>query len=213
MGINPKTLNDNTMQSTLSITSPVTGTVSQLYAEMGSYVDPASPVAEIVNNSALHLDLQVFEKDLPKIKIGQIIHFTLTNNPTQEYDAEVYSIGAAFEKDSKTIPVHCKVKSDKSGMIDQMNITGMVSLNKTTTTAVPNEAIISAAGKDYVFIALDSTAHTLSPQTFKKIQVFTGVSEMGYTAVNFVDALNANTRIVIQGAYFLNAKLTNVEEQ
>ncbi len=39
----------------------------------------SSPVIEIADNSSLHLDLQVFEKDLPKIKSGQIIHFNMTH--------------------------------------------------------------------------------------------------------------------------------------
>lgn len=212
MGISPSNLNDATMRSTLAITSPVSGTVSQVYAEIGSYVDPSSPVAEIVNNDALHLDLQIFEKDLPLIKIGQIIHFTLTNNPTKEYDAVVYSIGAAFENDSKTIPVHCRVNGDKSGMIDQMNITGIVSLSKAVTPAVPNGAIVSEGGNDFIFVAVDSPASTKNSE-FIKMQVVSGVSELGYTAVTFVQSLPENAQIVTKGAFFINATLTNVEEE
>ena len=85
----------------------------------------------------MHLDLQVFEKDLPQVKVGQTIHFTLTNNPTAEYDATVFSIGSSFENESKTIAVHCRVNGNKSGLIDGMNITGIVSLSNVTTPAVP----------------------------------------------------------------------------
>jgi len=212
MGINPASLDNATMRSTLTVTSPVSGTVSQVYAEIGSYVDPASPVAEIVNNDALHLDLQIFEKDLPLIQIGQIIHFTLTNNPAKEYDAVVYSIGAAFENDSKTIPVHCRVNGDKTGMIDQMNITGIVSLSKAITPAVPNGAIVSEGGNDFIFVAIDSPASAQNKQ-FRKMQVISGVSELGYTAVTFVQAPPDNAQIVTKGAFFINATLTNVEEE
>jgi hypothetical protein len=45
------------------------------------------------------------------MKAGQTIHFTLTNNPVNEYDAVIYGIGSAFENDSKTIPVHARVKA------------------------------------------------------------------------------------------------------
>lgn len=213
MGINPGKLDNSNMRSTLAITSPINGTVSQLYAEIGSFVSPGNPVAEIVNNDALHLDLQIFEKDLPLIKLGQIIHFTLTNNPTKEYDAEVYSIGAAFENDSKTIPVHCRVKSDKTGMIDQMNITGIVSLSKAETPAIANAALVSDGDKDYLFVQIDSLGDSTTPnRQFKKIQVVKGVSEMGYTAVTFVQPIPKQAKIVTHGAFFINAKLTNIEE-
>src|SRR5690606_40669241 len=57
----------------------------------------SSPIAEIVDNSQLHLDLQVFEQDLPKIKVGQLITFAITNNPAVNYSAKVYNIGSSFQ--------------------------------------------------------------------------------------------------------------------
>ncbi len=126
MGIDPSSLRAGSLHASLWVNSPIRGVISNVFAKIGSYVDVSAPVAEIVDNSALHLDLQVFEKDLPQLRVGQIIHFTLTNNPVREYDAEVFSIGAAFENESKTIPVHARVKGDKTGLIDGMNITGIV---------------------------------------------------------------------------------------
>ncbi|MCH5717968.1 efflux RND transporter periplasmic adaptor subunit [Niabella hibiscisoli] len=115
MGINPASVNNANLRSALVVTSPISGTVSEVFAKMGSYVDVATPVIEVINNSQLHLDLQVFEKDLPKMKVGQVVHFTLTNNPGNEYDARVFSIGSSFESESKTIAVHCAVTGNKRG--------------------------------------------------------------------------------------------------
>uniref|UniRef100_UPI00375322B0 efflux RND transporter periplasmic adaptor subunit n=1 Tax=Flavobacterium sp. TaxID=239 RepID=UPI00375322B0 len=115
MGINPNSLNNSNLRSSLSVASPISGTISNVFAKIGSYVDVSSPVAEIVDNSQLHLDLNVFEKDLPMLKVGQIIHFRITNNSGEDYNAKVYSIGASFENDSKSIPVHATVQGNKSG--------------------------------------------------------------------------------------------------
>jgi hypothetical protein len=89
------------------------------------------------------------------MRVGQIVHFKLTNNPETEYDAKIYSIGSSFENESKTISMHCEVIGNKAGLIDGMNITGIVSLDKSTTPAVPTEAIVEADGKYYVFIQTD----------------------------------------------------------
>lgn len=231
MGINPNSVSNNNLKSALVVTSPLSGTVSNVFAKIGSYVDVASPVAEIVDNSSLHLDLQVFEKDLPMMKIGQIIHFTLTNNPTNEYDAKIFSIGSSFENDSKTISVHASVTGNKVGLIDGMNITGMVSLNNVTTPAVPNEAIVNADGKYYIFIVTDKKPEEHHEEAedehqhnenesdhkeeakggvnFEKIEVVKGVSNMGYTAITFVKDIPGNPQIVTKGAFFINAKLSN----
>lgn len=158
MGINPGSVSNSNLKSALVVQSPISGTVSNVFAKIGSYVDVSSPVIEVVDNGSLHLDLQVFEKDLPKVKVGQTIHFTLTNNPSTEYDATVFSIGSSFENESKTVAVHCKVKGNKSGLIDGMNITAIVSLNNATTAAVPNEAIVNADGKYYIFVVKQKEA-------------------------------------------------------
>jgi multidrug resistance efflux pump len=121
------------MRSGLVITAPISGTISRITAQIGSYVDISSPVATVIDNGSIHLDLQVFEKDLPKMRVGQIVHFKLTNNPETEYDAKIYSIGSSFENESKTISMHCEVIGNKAGLIDGMNITGIVSLDKSTT--------------------------------------------------------------------------------
>jgi len=228
MGINPNSLNNLNLRSALSVTSPISGSISNVFAKIGSYVDVSSPVAEIVDNSQLHVDLNVFEKDLPMLKVGQIIHFRITNNSGQDYNAKVYSIGAAFENDSKSIPVHATVQGNKSGLIDGMNITAIVSLDDITTSAVPMDAIVSSEGKDYIFVVTNKKEEeepkaeenkSEEPKTkeqktnFEKIEVAVGVSNMGYTAITVVKDIPANAKIVTKGAFFVNAKLTNKGEE
>lgn len=223
MGINPGSVSNRNLKSGLVVTAPISGTISNILLQIGSYIDVSSPVAEIVDNSSLHLDLQVFEKDLPSIKVGQKIHFTLTNNPVEEYDAEVYSIGTAFENQSKTIPIHCKVKGNKNGLIDGMNTTAVVSLNNQLMPAVPNTAITSADGKDYIFIVIapkeeehtygkTQEKHNEKTTNFERVEVVKGTSEMGYTAITPVKSIPEGAKIATKGAFFINAKLTNSGE-
>ncbi|MCT4317787.1 efflux RND transporter periplasmic adaptor subunit [Elizabethkingia anophelis] len=155
MGINPSSVSRSNLRSALTVTSPVSGTVSNEFAKIGSFVDVSSPVVEIVDNSLLHLDLQVFERDLPFVKVGQIVNFSITNNPQMTYTAKVFNIGSSFENESKTIAVHCTVTGNKAGLIDGMNITGMVSVDNIMTATVPNEAIVEADGKFYIFVHTD----------------------------------------------------------
>ncbi|MGU3374163.1 efflux RND transporter periplasmic adaptor subunit [Chryseobacterium sp. M5A1_1a] len=221
MGINPGNVNNGNMKSGLVITAPISGTISGITAQIGSYVDISSPVATVIDNGSIHLDLQVFEKDLPKMRVGQIVHFKLTNNPETEYDAKIYSIGSSFENESKTISMHCEVIGNKSGLIDGMNITGLVSLDKSTTPAVPTEAIVEADGKYYVFVQTDKKIEeeheekgNPHPKTlnFEKIEVVKGTSDMGYTAITSIGEIPENAKIVVKGAFFVNAKLVNSGE-
>ena len=155
-GINTAILTSENIQSVINITSPISGTVSNITVNIGTFADANTSIAEIVDNSQLHLDLYVYEKDLQKLKVGQTIHFTLTNNPGKEYDADVYAISNTFEPNTKAIAVHAMVKGNKQGLIDGMGITALVSLENATVDAVPTNAIVNHEGQDYIFIVTDA---------------------------------------------------------
>ena len=209
MGLNPQTLTDKGMQSTLAIVAPISGNISAVYTNKGAYIDASTPIVEIIDNSSLHLHLQVYERDLPYIKVGQQVHFNPTNNTSREYDAQVYNIAASFENESKSIIVHCHVEGDKQGLINGMNVTGVISLDKQTTPAVPNEAIVEDSGKSYIFVI----THTDDKETtFEKIEVAKGASESGYTAIAPVKPIAPEQTIATKGAFFINATLVNSGE-
>jgi len=233
MGINPASISNGKLASVISLTSPINGVVSNVSVQMGSYIDASTVVAEVVDNSQLHLDLFVYEKDLPKLKDGQLIHFTLTNNPGKEYDAQIFSLGSSFEGESKAVTVHAKVLGDKTGLIDGMNITAVISLNKATLPAVPTEAIVTFGGQDYIFMLTDehsenehadSTANVSHEKkenhdhaeekglTFEKIPVAKGNTDIGFTEITLLKEIPKDAKIVVKGAFFVLAKMTNTGE-
>jgi RND family efflux transporter MFP subunit len=211
MGLNPASLSNGKLISVLAVRSPIKGVVSNVTVKMGSYVDVSTAVAEIVDNSQLHLDLYVYEKDLPKLKNNQLIHFTLTNNPGKEYDAQIYSLGSSFEGASKAVTVHAKVQGDKSGLIDGMSITAVISLEKATVRAVPTDAIVTYQGQDYIFMQTEKQSEAV--MTFEKIPVAKGTTDVGYTEITSLKKIPDTANIVVKGAFFILAKMTNTGEE
>lgn len=230
MGINPATLANGKLVQVLAITAPIGGVISNVIVKIGSYVDVTTPVAEIVDNSQLHLDLFVYEKDLTKLQNNQLIHFTLTNNPGKEYDARIYSLGSSFEGESKAVTVHAKVMGDISGLIDGMNITAVISLDKATVPAVPADAVINHQGSDYIFIVTQTNTadghiedaekpeaikHNENDRddvkglTFEKIPVVKGTTDVGYSEITLLKEVSKDAKVVVKGAFFVLAKMTN----
>lgn len=233
MGISSSSVSRGNIITTMTITAPISGTVSTVSAQIGSPVNQSTPIAEIVNNSQLHLDLFVYEKDLPKLHKNQVIHFTLTNNAGKEYDAKIYSIGTAFASESKTIPIHAVVMGDKEGLIEGMNITALISIGTTVVPAVPTDAIVNYQGQDYIFVKTDAKAeehheeegehkeekgdhkegedeHKDEPTlNFERVQVIKGATDVGFTEVTAMKNIAPNSQIIAKGAFFVLAKMTN----
>lgn len=232
MGINPSGIGKGKLISVLAVKSPISGIVSNVPVKMGSYVDISTVVADIVDNSQLHLDLSVYEKDLPQLKDNQTIHFTLTNNPGKEYDAQIFSLGSSFEGESKAIAVHAKVLGDKTGLIDGMNVTAIISLAKAHVPAIPSEAIVNTNGQDFIFRVVphqkeeekninnkaakqeEALHHNEdSSLAFEMVPVVKGTTEVGYTQITLLKEIPNNAKVVTKGAFFVMAKLNNTGEE
>lgn len=237
VGINTSALTSDNIQTVINITSPISGAVSALSVNIGTYVDANNAIAEVIDNSQLHLDLFIYERDLGKLREGQTIHFTLTNNPGKEYDAKVYAISNTFEQNTKAIAVHAMVEGDKSGLINGMSITAIVSLENATVDAVPTEAIVNFQGQDYIFVVTDAHAEAEHhdkkdgdqhdenghahneavkvPEgelTFERIPVRKGTTDVGYSEVTILKDIPADAKIATKGAFFILAKMTNSGE-
>lgn len=210
-GIDPSSISADNLRGTLSIVSPIDGVIGEVIGQIGSYIEPSSPIAEVIDNASLHLDLNIYEQDLPKIKVGQTIHFRLTNSQNREYDARVNTIGSTFEANSRTIAVHCDLVGDKTGFIDGMNITGVISLGEELLPAVPDAAVVHADGKDYIFVQRDMGHSHEDEWEFAPVEVIRGTSQLGYTAITPLEDLEEGAVIVLRGAFFVNARLREAD--
>lgn len=209
LGIHTVNLNSGTLQSTLQMRSPIDGTVSHLYANLGSSLIPNQKVAEVIDNHSLHLDLNVYEKDLHLLKVGQLIHFTLINIPGKEYHARIFGISGSFEQSTKAIAVHADVEGEKSGLMDGMGISALVSLKDEETEALPDEAVLSYKEKNYILICTSGAEDYLKSGKnagnlkFELLPVTTGTKEIGFTEVVLMKEMPANAKIVSKGGFFI----------
>lgn len=205
LGINGDKLTSQTIQNTISINSPISGYVTHVNVNIGMYVNPTDVMFKIVDTEHLHAELTVFEKDVPKIKIGQKVRFTLANE-TDERTATVYLIGREISED-RTVRIHCHLDKEDLDLLPGMYLKAYVEAGTQSLPAIPNEAIVNFEGKDYVFVAEKEANH------FKMLEVTKGISELGFTEVEMKEGLNNESLIVISGAYDILAKIKNSEEE
>ena len=215
-GINMKTLETGTIVNSAVILSPISGSVTTVNVNLGKYVTPTDVMFEIVDTHHLHVELSIFEQDIPRIKLGQIVRFAVTNNPDKEYLAQVYLINQKIN-DDRTVRVHCHLKKDDPGLLPQNFVKAIVETGANPVTALPDQAIVDFEGKSYIFrqsTKPDTTGQKNSGLVFEMKEVKKGVSENGFSQIRFLDELDEKrTSIVVKGAYALLSKLKNSEEE
>jgi len=217
-GISASRISSGNITSQVPVTSPINGTIGKIVAETGSYAQPGVSIMDIVDNSKIHADLIVFEKDLSKIKVGQRVDFQLTNQKNEQIEGEIYGINKSFENDSKGVVVHAVIKKPGANLIPGMYVTGLIGVGTARSTAVPVDAVVRAEGKEFIFIvdaeAAHEKEHTAEEKSvhFKKVEVTTGVTELGYVQITPMEKLPADVKVVTKGAFYLQSKSSGPAE-
>lgn len=206
LGINPTSVANGNIASQITITAPISGTIGHIAVNTGTYAETSKPLMEIVDNSQIHCDLIVYEKDLFKVRVGQKVNFMLTNQNNAEIEGRIYGINKSFEDESKGIIVHAIIENaSKYNLIQGMYVTALIDVGNQLTPAVPVDAIVRSANKDYIYAVNDTKIDSVETH-FKQIEVVTGVTELGYTQITLLDSLAADTKIVKKGAFYILSK-------
>lgn len=208
LGISPSKVSAGNITTQIPVAAPINGTVGTIQTTTGAFVQPGVSVMDIVDNSKIHADLLVYEKDLFRVKPGQKVSFRLTNQENQQIEGVLNGINKSFENDTKGVIVHAVINKPQRNLIPGMYVTGLISVGSALTDAVPVDAVVKTAGKEYIFIVTDSGKST----HFKKIEVTTAVAELGYIQINPLVKLPEGTKLVTKGAFYLQSKSSGPSE-
>lgn len=224
LGVNADDVSNGKIISSISVTAPIEGYVGHINAETGAYAEPNKTLFEIVDNTKIHCDLLVYEKDLFKVKVGQKVNFILANLPEHQEDhhsetieGEIFGINKSFENDTKALTVHASIKNENHELIPGMYVNALIDVGEQTTTVVPVDAVVKSEGKEYIFILVKTPTNDVAKEnnakeksesvySFKMIEVVTGVSDLGFVEIKPVDEIPQNARVVIKNPFFILSK-------
>lgn len=206
-GVDLAGLEKGSITSVASIRSPIAGSVTVVNVNLGKYVNPTDVMFEIVDTDHLHVELSVFEQDIPKVKLGQLVRFRVSNNPGQEDLAKVYLINQKIN-DDRTVRVHCHLEKEDNDLLPQNFVKAIIETGANPVNALPDEAVVDFEGKSYVFVK-DSKGE----RSFDMVEVTKGISENGFTEVKMPSGGSESPQFVLKGAYALLSKLKNSEEE
>lgn len=206
-GVDLAGLEKGNITSTASLRSPISGSVTVVNVNLGKYVNPTDVMFEIVDTDHLHVELSVFEQDIPKVKLGQLVRFRVSNNPGREDLAKVYLINQKIN-DDRTVRVHCHLENEDQSLLPQNFVKAIIETGANPVNALPDEAVVDFEGKSYVFVK-----DPKGERNFDMLEVTKGISENGFTEVKIPAGSHENPQFVLKGAYALLSKLKNADEE
>lgn len=220
IGINPGNVRSGSFTSRVNIYAPAGGYVTKVYSNVGKYAGANEALADLVNTNSIFVNVKVFERDIPSIRIGQRLRFRTTGD-TVERNADIFLIGKDIDAD-RAVQVFAKIVTPGQHLLPGMFVNAIIEKGAVSSPALPEEAIVQAGGKNFIFISIPDTATTKSATgdkeqenhiAFKRVEVQTTVTENGYTGIILPEDFDRKNKIVVKGAYALLSKMNNSEEE
>ncbi|TBN00226.1 efflux RND transporter periplasmic adaptor subunit [Hyunsoonleella flava] len=199
LNISPSNVEQGFLTSVVNIYAPISGSITKVNVSKGSYVSPTKSILEIVDNSHIHLELSVFEKDIMSIKKNQSILFSIPEASKEVYEASVYLVGTSIE-DNRTIKVHAHPENESHHFLTGMFVNAEIITAKSKALALPETAITENDKDNYTLILDEETDNNYY---FKQIKVAIGKTYNGYTEIENTDLIKNSDKLLTQGAFSL----------
>lgn len=214
-GVNPKSVSKGVFTTSFPLIAPIAGIVSEVTGSLGSYADMQTPIMKLRNNDAVQCDLTVFERDLPKVKVGAKVWITLTNQEGVRVEGVVSGINENFNEDSKGVLVHVKINPPREvRLFDGMYVTGLIAIGANKVQAVPSEAIVKEGNKAYIFAHKQKhSLHLKKTHHFSRHEVKVGAENNGYTQITMVHPMDMSLPIVVKNSFYLASMVGNHGEE
>nr|WP_283771738.1 efflux RND transporter periplasmic adaptor subunit [Cellulophaga sp. 20_2_10] len=191
------------------LVSPIEGYVQKVAIKTGQYVDPQTELFEVVDTHHIHADLMVFEKDVHKVKEGQIVSFSVQSVPGEQLRAKIISVGKTFEENPKAVHIHAEIENKKDNLIPGMYIEGRIEIDSKKGIALPENAIVKDGERFFVFTVEKEN----EDWSFKPIEISKGNTVDSWAAVNFLVPIDPNTKFAYNNAYYLLAEMKKGEAE
>ena len=198
MNINANTLTGESISSTIVVTRPISGIVTSIEASKGMFLNPSDVALTITNTDHLHLELKIFEKDLPFVKVEQPIKIRLQNDLNQEYQGIVHLINRSINTKERTIDIHGDLVNEEDAKLfaPGMYLEADIITSSKVFDALPIEAVINFENKYYGLLKQ-------SGDSFKKVILNTGASSNGYVQILNANDFEPNSEFITKGAFNL----------
>lgn len=150
------------VMKTLPIHSPITGTVIRKEILQGAHVEPGEELYTIADLSRVWILADIYEYELPSIKVGQEATVTLSYDPTIKLRGRIAFIYPTVDPKTRTAVVRFEVDNAGDKLKPEMYTNVELHIPLGVHLAVPEGAVLDTGTRTIVFV--DRGHGTLEPR-------------------------------------------------
>lgn len=217
-----------------TITAPIGGVVTRRTVQVGQLVSPGMPVFSLVDTDSYVLPIQVPEKELSRLSVGQEARVRVDTTEGQEYTAKVRRINPSVDPLSGTVKVVLDFTAEDKAKLRDAAFARVRLVMETHKNAlvVPKDAVIEENARMYLMTVLPESqanvpgqpaaaapAPTAKPEeaayVAQRVEVKTGLEDSN--SIEILSGVDDNTQVVVLGQHTLkqnsNVTITTAEKE
>ena len=194
----------------LRVRSPISGTVINKAVYEGQWVQRGDPLFEIADLSRLWLLLDLYEEELPWLRLGQRVSVQSGSVPGESFNGTVSFIDPIVSVATRTVKVRVEFNNRsgrlKPGMFVTAHIVAQLagdSDSKTTRLAVPREAVLKTGERSVAYVEV-------VPGTYRGARVTLGPLAEDAEGRHFypvLAGLEEAQQVVTRGAFVIDSQM------
>jgi cobalt-zinc-cadmium efflux system membrane fusion protein len=185
----------------VSLRAPIPGTVVARHITLGQAVERATDAFKIIDLTQLWVLLDIYEKDLQRVYVGQKVELRTETYPGEVFHARVAHVSPLIDEKTRTANILIEFDNPKGKMRPGQFVTARILGDKRQASvevlAVPRRAVTSVEGKSVLFVR--------TKDGFQRRIVETGLSDPDHTEIK--KGVTDGEMVATDGAFLLKSEL------
>lgn len=181
----------------IAVPSPASGFVIEKNVVEGASVDAGMRLYRIAALNKVWVEAEVYEADLPNVRVGQPVKVTLDYVPGRTYDAKVAYIYPYLESQSRTGRVRIEIANKELDLRPGMYASIELGADVGNRVQVPSSAVVYTGPRRLVFV-------DLGQGRFKPQEIHVGSDANGMVEV--LDGLKPGDLVATSGVFLIAAE-------
>lgn len=186
------------IQKSLHIHAPNPGTVIRIGARVGQYVTPTTELYMVVDLSTVWVYADIYEYELPWVKVGDEVEMTLAGIPGRTFTGELDYIYPYAESRTRSIKVRLTFDNPELLLKPQMFAEVVIKSDRhVDAIVIPSEAVIRSGKNERVFVVR-------APGKFEPVIVKLGIQSAGQVAV--LEGIEEGDEVVVSAQFLVDSE-------
>ena len=198
--------NSGKIKDHFDILSPIEGTVTQRNVAIGDYVKEGSSLFQVIDLTKVWVMFEAYESDLPWIKMGDKVNFTVQSLPGKNFTGNVSFVDPVIDPSTRIAQVRVEVRNPGMELKPEMFANGIVTsafAEARKDLLIPKTAVLWTGKRSVVYVKVPDREEPsflyreiiLGPEAGDYYVVSSGLKEGEEIAVNGVFKIDAAAQL------------------